>query len=367
VVKGFVAQSRVEVDTHWSERNYKELNDVITSLRSMERHFKSYTEIFPTSWDNGIRVKIDGEIDALGEKTRACLQDRAKAEEKEGEFRRCFIQMGFVLTELPPFKSHTMSVMSCVLESCLSTSWGYGYLFELGLALQKGDDASTDEENRVAQMIVNEFSHFKEVLVMVWNEEVLQKPADEVVMHIKGDVYVTSTQTTPLTVDNNRLLDSFMAYEREYKSLVADFIKADADLRVLVHKTVALARKVAPQDKGNCWGDGLKQSIPLLLAGVFSLLTVLKSGDSYNRIELATGSSEMGEKLLMKPHNIQVLSLLLMLGCGTDNNNSIENQLMQIRTGEGKSMILGAASVMFALLGFRVRTVCYSEFLSERD
>ena len=198
LVKGFVAKSRVEVDTHWSERNYKDLNDVITSLRSMERHFKSYTEIFPISWDNGIRVDIESEIDALGEKARACLQDHAKAEAKQGDFRRCFIQMGFVLTELPSFKSHTKSVMSCVLESCLNTSWGYWYLFELGLALQKGDDASTDEENRVAQMIVNEFSHFKEVLVMVWNEEVLQKPADEVVMHIKGDVYVTSTQTAHL-------------------------------------------------------------------------------------------------------------------------------------------------------------------------
>ncbi len=45
----------------------------------------------------------------------------------------------------------------------------------------------------------------------------------------------------------------------------------------------------------------------------------------------------------------------------------LNNQLMQIRTGEGKSMILGAAAVVFALLGFRVRTVCYSEYLSDRD
>ena len=148
---------------------------------------------------------------------------------------------------------------------------------------------------------------------------------------------------------------------------MADYIKSDADLRVLVHNTLALAWKVVPENKNDYWGDGLKQSIPLLLAGVFSLLMVLKSGASYNRIEEATGSLEMGEKLLMKPHNIQMLSLLLMFGCGTGQQKSIENQLMQIRTGEGKSMILGAASVMFALLGFRVRTVCYSEFLSERD
>ena len=34
---------------------------------------------------------------------------------------------------------------------------------------------------------------------------------------------------------------------------------------------------------------------------------------------------------------------------------------------EGKSIILGAAAVMLALLGFKVRTVCYSEYLSNRD
>ena len=40
---------------------------------------------------------------------------------------------------------------------------------------------------------------------------------------------------------------------------------------------------------------------------------------------------------------------------------------MQIRTGEGKSMILGAAAAVLGLLGFKVRCVCYSEYLSARD
>jgi hypothetical protein len=158
-----------------------------------------------------------------------------------------------------------------------------------------------------------------------------------------------------------------MSYEREYKSLVGDYIKPDADLNLLVQKTLALAREAAPLARSKMWSEDLKTTIPVILAGVFSLLTVVKSGASYNRIEEATGSSDLGEKLLMKPHNIQVLSLLFMLGCGKFGKTPLENQLMQIRTGEGKSMILGAASVMFALLGFKVRTVCYSEYLSDRD
>ena len=72
--------------------------------------------------------------------------------------------MGSVLIELPAFKSYTKNVMSNVLESCLSSTWGYGFLFEFGLSLQRGDDSSSEDENRIAQMLVSEFSHFKEVM-----------------------------------------------------------------------------------------------------------------------------------------------------------------------------------------------------------
>lgn len=72
-------------------------------------------------------------------------------------------------------------------------------------------------------------------------------------------------------------------------------------------------------------------------------------------------------RVLQIAHNIQVLTLLYMFGCGKGPQSSFDSQLMQIRTGEGKSILLGAASVMLALLGFRVRTVCYSEYLSNRD
>jgi hypothetical protein len=367
IMQGYVEKCRLEVDSYWSERNYKDLNNVISTLKCMERHLKAYPQIFPKSWDTGIARAIETEIESLGDKAIACLRSRSLAEQKQGEFRRCFIQMGFVLIEMPSFKNFTKSVMSCVLEKCLDSGWGYGYLFELGLSLQKGDDASNEDESRVAQMIVTEFSHFKEVLVMVWNEEVSQKPVEDVVQYIRGEIHVSPTEIGPLDVEQVQLLDCFQSYEREYKSLVGDYIKPDADLKALVHRTLALARQVAPPNNCDDWGDDLKAKIPVLLAGVFSLLTIVKSGASYNRIEEANGSSDFGEKLLMKPHNIQVLTVLLMLGCGKSGRTSLENQLMQIRTGEGKSIILGAASVMFALLGFKVRTVCYSEYLSDRD
>lgn len=40
---------------------------------------------------------------------------------------------------------------------------------------------------------------------------------------------------------------------------------------------------------------------------------------------------------------------------------------MQIKTGEGKSVILGVLSTILALMGHEVDAVCYSRYLSDRD
>lgn len=66
------------------------------------------------------------------------------------------------------------------------------------------------------------------------------------------------------------------------------------------------------------------------------------------------------------PHNIQVLAILRFFGFG-EQKSHLENQLVQIETGGGKSLILGAAATIFAMLGFEVRDACYSDYLSSRD
>jgi hypothetical protein len=43
------------------------------------------------------------------------------------------------------------------------------------------------------------------------------------------------------------------------------------------------------------------------------------------------------------------------------------NHLIQINTGEGKSIALGFTAIVLAKLGYQVDVVCYSEYLSVRD
>lgn len=245
----------------------------------------------------------------MGEKAFLCLESRATAKIKMNEFRRLFIDMGSVLVELPSFKTFTRYVMSDLLEKCLDQEWGYGYLFELGLSLQKIDDACSSDEKRVCQMLISEFSHFKEVQTMCWNEETAQKPVEDVVGSISGEFHHPQSRVSrPITdIDNTKLLHSFEIYDQEYKSLLGDYLQPDADLNILVHRTLAEARQIMPNpNTGMKFDEKLKKKVPILLASVFAMFTVLKSGESYNRIEIAGGSSELGLKLLMKPHNIQV-------------------------------------------------------------
>ena len=76
--------------------------------------------------------------------------------------------------------------MSDVLEFCLHSELGYSYLFQIGFSLQRGNESRGEDENRIAQVLVAKFDHFKEVLTMVWNKETTQKPAEDTVSSIRG-------------------------------------------------------------------------------------------------------------------------------------------------------------------------------------
>ena len=45
-------------------------------------------------------------------------------------------------------------------------------------------------------------------------------------------------------------------------------------------------------------------------------------------------------------------------------NQATYDNMVQIKTGEGKSITLAAVSIVFSLHGFEVSCACYSEYLS---
>ncbi|XP_077296966.1 uncharacterized protein LOC143918782 [Arctopsyche grandis] len=68
----------------------------------------------------------------------------------------------------------------------------------------------------------------------------------------------------------------------------------------------------------------------------------------------------------LKPHCIQILCILMMLNVGNIDTTT-GKCLAHVLTGQGKSVILGLLSSLLAVLGNKVRVVCYSEYLAKRD
>ena len=91
------------------------------------------------------------------------------------------------------------------------------------------------------------------------------------------------------------------------------------------------------------------------------------------------------------PHPIQVLSIYRLLGVGSPKRpksgfwldtlykvgdyfsaksskaDAGRGHLIELKTGEGKSLVLAVLSTVLAIFGFRVDCVCYSQYLSIRD
>lgn len=65
----------------------------------------------------------------------------------------------------------------------------------------------------------------------------------------------------------------------------------------------------------------------------------------------------------LQPHPTQVLSVLIMLG----NQMRVQNRFLEIKTGEGKSLVIAAAATALATMKYKVDVSCYSQYLADRD
>ncbi|KAH3757167.1 helicase carboxy-terminal domain protein [Pelomyxa schiedti] len=135
----------------------------------------------------------------------------------------------------------------------------------------------------------------------------------------------------------------FEKFESKYNSLVKQNLFMD-----LTHlKSEALAISTTlPRDPSR---------LPIVMAYIFSLWTLNNRSQTFTQIEF-----------LRKPHSVQIVAILQLLS----HDKSLctpRSHFIQIGTGEGKSVVLGVTATLFAILGYDVDVVSYSEYLSSRD
>ena len=93
------------------------------------------------------------------------------------------------------------------------------------------------------------------------------------------------------------------------------------------------------------------------MAHIFAIWT-LKNMQFYKEME----GVDNRNSYLMTPHAGQIISILRILGIGySEGGLNLKNNLVEIGTGEGKSVILAITSIILAMHGIDVYCSFYSE------
>ncbi|MBS4168056.1 hypothetical protein [Parachlamydia sp. AcF125] len=158
-------------------------------------------------------------------------------------------------------------------------------------------------------------------------------------------------------VSKNKLLECYKTFKKCYNALLTTLQtkKQNFDEKFLIKEIRDLSQFLSPY--ATVLYKKPKEAAELL-ANIFALWTYVNAPKNrdpvYDDIDA-----------LLRPHKTQLLTIFRLVGL--DGSKELENQLAEVKTGEGKSISLGILATLFALLGYKVNVICYSSYLSERD
>eukprot|EP00298_Acanthocystis_sp_HF-20_P018889 c22051_g1_i5.p1 GENE.c22051_g1_i5~~c22051_g1_i5.p1 ORF type:complete len:2308 (+),score=699.29 c22051_g1_i5:197-6925(+) len=185
-------------------------------------------------------------------------------------------------------------------------------------------------------------------------------------------------------IDKNVLKSRYDVFLKHYHSLLKmSVISNSSDYESKFNELIAQTKTLGDrgkqkqndvQNKNIIWNKEFKDNIPELVGNIFAIWT-LKHTNNQNS---SASGSDPNNKFLLMPHCAQVISIFRILGIGINSSifsafrsapasNGLINNLVQIGTGEGKSLVMAVTACVFALCGIDVNCSCYSEYLSLRD
>ena len=413
----------------WEKQDFPALQKVLGKLAQMEECFAAFGDIYTDTWRADVDQKVQSKLDTYVKQAREYLEGSvADRDFNMMLFARQLLLLARVLDHLAMYRQLAMFKISHLLDSAQKQKGGTCYLFKLGMLLEQGkcgdleDGRVCAEDQRLSKEIVSTFNHFSDVRTTIFNQQTAssaQKDLEEILRDFEvnqgRNVASVDAQVRP-----EELKAAYTLYKAAYDKFLhwwrTGVLETCPDK--IVDDIMNLAAQVAPKSS-KVWSSKLKSSLPILLAGVGILLagfcfllcwnvlkcptgryyycsikkrlaryfflsclfiakpskvsaqySICKSGD---RILQIAGST-LGEdvvpddvrQMLKQAHRTQILACLRLLGFDC-KNASLSSHLMRIRTGEGKSIIVGLCAVVLSLLGFTSRCVCYSEYLSNRD
>ena len=251
-------------------------------------------------------------------------------------------EMKRIAGNVSSFRSKVNERIDEILKEYKSMS-GVKAFAKLGTFLNQDKDG-------IAQSIIVEQKIFQGFSLSLFNEKTKKHGIGYVLNHIRGD-----------RLDKDKIGRRYAEFLTIYEKLVEDHLRPEMKLDQFIADTKLIFGNLRQNSTKIIWDPTVRSQIPKLTAHIFSLWTLSKAEHYFD----AEGLDDQ-KNYLVQPHAAQVVAIFRLLSIG-DTQEDLINNLVEIRTGEGKSIVLAVTAVIFVLLGFDVHCACFSEYLSQRD
>jgi energy-coupling factor transporter ATP-binding protein EcfA2 len=222
-----------------------------------------------------------------------------------------------------------------------------------------------NSESGLGGIIIKEISSvFKDESIFHFNNDSKKVDIDEV---LKKLTVKSTSSNEVIPTDKKTLKNAHSTSLDNYSKQLQKYLDKGkgASLEGLIEE-IKLAVQNIVSDQENetfLWSAIIRGKIPHLMGLLFALWA-LKNSDRY----FEKKDSKDAYTYLNKPHPGQIVAICLLLGIGIDDKNKhLTNALLEIPTGEGKSVIFAVFAMICALLGYDYKNACFSKHLSTRD
>lgn len=236
----------------------------------------------------------------------------------------------------------------------------------------------------MAQTVLSDHSYFKSHSVAEFYDRTQKQGLPYVMKELK------LKDIGGKEIDIQNLDQHFAEFDLLYRTLVRTNLSqqgTSTNIEGIAQAVKAIAKEASdavPQKSGAVkWADRTIKDIIKLMAHIFAIWTLSKAEYFFDTEENKEIKEE--SRYLVKPHAAQVIAIFLILGIGyikkslySKTANFVRvpippatpdfiNTLIQIKTGEGKSVTLAVTACILALFGMDISIACYSDYLSNRD
>lgn len=220
-------------------------------------------------------------------------------------------------------------------------------LLELSLLLRsvQGHDVV------VANLLLSEHSIFEGSMNAIFDE----KTAKQDIKYVLGELSSLSG------VDKVKLEALYVEFESSYADILEQALRIQCLKKDMENDSTRSYFKLKAEDVMKDYDVKYSHQVTELTAVIFARWSIM-STSFFQKIATADK-----RRYLKKPHPAQVVAIWLMLNVMQDDYAVIKNVLVELKTGEWKSVVLGITATILALFGVHVDCACYSSFLSSRD